>query len=224
MVLAGESTTMKILAVTSVLCSVIVTGLVVRRVAFGEELRSNQAEIQPSPVKDWDKHNTGGHWMGPKSARVTIVEFADFECPVCRQFTLGAVRGVRAEFPDDVALVFRHWPLPYHRFSYVAARAAECAGVQDHFEQFHDQLFSQQDSLGLKPFLEIAREAGVPNVAEFARCTAVKTPNPAIERDRADAIAIGGTGTPTLVVNGKRLRGAPDSARFSTYVRKLLQK
>jgi protein-disulfide isomerase len=58
--------------------------------------------------------------MGPPGAKVVIIEFADFECPVCAGFVNGALRAVRSEYPNDIAIVFRHWPLEYHHLAYPA--------------------------------------------------------------------------------------------------------
>lgn len=208
----------------SVACSIVVTALAVKRFLIDSTRRSDAADIHPVAVKNWDRFSVGGHRMGPPDAAVTIEEFADFECPVCRDFTLSALRGVRVRYPKAVAVVFRHWPLPYHRFAYLAARAAECAADQGRFEAYHDLLYEKQDSLGVKSFVAFARDAAVPNIDAFAKCASVRTPNAIIDHDKGDAIAIGGRGTPTLVLNGKRLTGAPDSEHFDALVRKMIPK
>lgn len=104
-----------------------------------------------------------------------------------------------------------------------AARAAECAAAQGRFEQFHDAVYAKQDSLGLKSFASFARDAGVPDSVAFGACNDGTAPVPVVQRDIAAAGALGGTGTPTLLVNDLMLPGAPDSTRFDQYVRRALR-
>jgi protein-disulfide isomerase len=173
-------------------------------------------------VDNWDELVNSPLRMGPADAKVKIVEFADFECPACRGFTTGALRGIRAEYPGDVAIFFHHWPLSYHRFAYPAAKAAECANHQARFEQFHDAVYAHQDSLGLITFIEFARIAGVPDTVAFQACIRQPGRVARVDQDAALALAAGGAGTPTVLVNGQRLGGVPDSQALSNYVATLL--
>ena len=101
-----------------VICALVVTGLQVRREFFPSPTSSTMAEKrEPVAIQGWEMLQKAGHWIGPTNARIVIVEFSDFECPVCRTFSTGALRALRKRFPDDVAVVYRHWPLNYHRFA-----------------------------------------------------------------------------------------------------------
>jgi protein-disulfide isomerase len=171
-------------------CALVVTGLQVKREFFPGSSQAS-ARRQPVMVTNWSDLESTGHRMGPIGAKVTIVEFADFECPVCRMFTLGALRQVRARYPDKITVLFRHWPLNYHRFSYPAARAAECAASQGRFEAFHDALYSGQDSLGLKSWAQSAVQAGVPDASRFQRCVDTPGQVAAIDADSAVAAKVG---------------------------------
>jgi cyclophilin family peptidyl-prolyl cis-trans isomerase/protein-disulfide isomerase len=80
---------------------------------------------------------------GPADAAVTIIEYSDFECEYCA--SVAALLGdLRAEYPDDLRLVFRHYPLPQHPKAQLAAAAAEAAGAQGAFWPMHDRLFAEQ--------------------------------------------------------------------------------
>jgi protein-disulfide isomerase len=208
-----------------VLCAVAITSITVRR-EFFPKVRADISDpnAKPVQVERWERFSKVGHRMGPASARVTILEFADFECPVCARFTNGPLRSVRALYPREVAVIFRHWPLSYHRFALPTARAAECAAEQGRFEAFHDVVYLKQDSLGLKPYEEMAGEAGVTNLPAFITCVTSTQPLLAIAADTVAAVVIGGSGTPTIVINGLRLAGAPDSARFVELVRSAIMK
>jgi cyclophilin family peptidyl-prolyl cis-trans isomerase/protein-disulfide isomerase len=80
---------------------------------------------------------------GPPDAPATILEYSDFQCETCATLA-PLLTGLRAEYPDDLRLVFRHYPLPQHDKAVLAAVAAEAAGNQDHFWEMHDLLFQRQ--------------------------------------------------------------------------------
>jgi len=208
---------MNVLAAISVGCAVAVTW----RLFFPVSPPPPPPEV-PVLLEDWERFGTAGHRMGSATPRVTLVEFSDFECPVCRSFTLGALSGALKAFRNDLAVVFRHWPLAYHRFAYPAARASECAASQGAFEAMHYALFERQDSLGLKPFRQYAADAAVPDLDAFDACVSKPGPVAAIDTDSAMARVAEGGGTPTILLNGWRLPGAPDSARLHRCITVLL--
>lgn len=202
-----------------VICALVVTGLQVRREFYPSPTSSAMAEKrEPVAIQGWEMLQKAGHWIGPTNARIVIVEFSDFECPVCRTFSTGALRAVRKRYPDDVAVVYRHWPLNYHRFALPAARAAECAADQGRFEAFHDTLWGIQDSLGLLAWHEVAKRAEVPNLKSFDACVGLSGPVPNVGPDTTAVMGLGGTGTPTVIINGWRMPGAPDSVRLFRFV------
>jgi protein-disulfide isomerase len=108
-----------------------------------------------------------------------------------------------------VALVYRHYPLPYHKNAVPAAQASVCAARQGRFEEYHDALFAQQDSLGLIPWTRLASTAGVPDVAEFQSCMQSSVPGSEIERDLQAGTRLGVRGTPAILVNERFISGAP---------------
>jgi protein-disulfide isomerase len=208
---------------TIAVCAVVMTAIVVRREFFARPAARAAVPQTPVAVNDWDRVRSAGRRFGPSAAPVTIVEFSDFECPFCRAFTLGPLSAIRRQFGDQVTVLYRHWPLArIHRFAYPAARAAECAGAQGRFAEFHDLIFAKQDSLGLKSFSDFARESGVSNMQAFARCHATTDPVPAIEADIAEAERMGAQGTPTVVVNGMLWPIPPDSAALATIISGIL--
>lgn len=191
-----------------VACAVAVTGLAVRRELF-PSVSTAQGTVESARVPEWRSYADRGQRIGPANARVTIVEFSDFECSFCRA-TAGRIRAIRAKHPRDVALVYRHYPLPYHAHAAAAARASLCAARQGRFERFHDQLFAHQDSLGVIAWSRLARAAGVEEPA-FSGCLESVTAAD-IEADVRAGDQLGVHGTPTLLVNDRLLRGAPPGA------------
>lgn len=111
-------------------------------------------------------------------------------------------------------MVFRHWPLPKHRFSYPAARAAECSHRQGRFDAFHDHVYELQDSLGLKSWVDFAIEAGVKDTIQFKTCIRETSPVPAIETDIHVAESLKLEGTPSVFINGMQYSIPPDSTEL----------
>ena len=150
------------------------------------------------------------HIRGHPDAPLTLVEYADFECPFCSRST-GVVRDLRARLGEDLRYVFRHLPLPdVHPRAEVAARAAEAAGAQGSFWQMHDLLFEHQDQLDPEDLLGYAAHLGL-DVEQFARDLGAEDVAIRIRDDVAGAEASGVRGTPTFFVNGRRHIGPYDA-------------
>ena len=154
--------------------------------------------------------------LGPEDAKVTIVEFSDFQCPYCKKLAHNLHR-LHDEHPEDVRLVFMHFPMKkscndadiaksMHANACTAAVASICAHRQDKFWEFHDLLFQRSSRLGGKEYSRLARRAGL-DFDAFVECYE----DPAtMERARADTVvggALGITGTPAFFVNGRMMRG-----------------
>jgi protein-disulfide isomerase len=143
-------------------------------------------------------------WGSP-AAPVTIVEFADFECPACKD-SLPVLRQLRDLYRDQVRLVYRDFPLSSHPQARPAAEAAHCAHEQGKFWAYHDALFAQAPDLQTSDYVTLADRVGL-NPAEFTACLAGTRPKAAVARDLADAQGLGLSGTPTFFINGRYLSG-----------------
>jgi len=105
--------------------------------------------------------NHSDHIIGAESAKVTIVEYGDFECPACGQ-AYHAVKMLLKKFGNQVRFVFRHFPLrEVHPYAEIAAEAAEVAGIQHKFWQMHDLLFENQLHLKANRLRQYAELAGL---------------------------------------------------------------
>lgn len=203
-------------------CAVAVTSLVMHRHFSGASTNSEtsaSARQRNRVIANWRQQEAAGRRLGPADAAVTILYYGDFECPACRAFT-NTLEAFRRERPRDLSVVFRHLPLPYHRFAYPSARAAECAADQGQFEAMYRALFAAQDSLGLVTFVELARRAGVRDLAQFERCAKDTAPVPRIAADQQAAKTASIPGTPGVIINGllyaERL---PSTAELDSLVR-----
>ncbi len=105
--------------------------------------------------------------------------------------------------PGDVAVVFKHFPLNFHKEAMPAAIAAECASDQGKFWEMHDLLFANQKDLGAAKYPEWAKQVGL-NEAKFKDCFDNQKTKDRVEADMAEARKAGVRGTPTLFINGRK--------------------
>ena len=144
--------------------------------------------------------------LGPANAPLTIVEFSDFQCPYCARVT-ATLKRVLEEHGQDVRLVFKNYPLPFHKEALLAAEAAMAAGAQGRFWEMHDLLFAGQDKLSIAD-LEKHAEALKLDMSRFRSDIASHRFKEIIEKQMEEAGAVGVRGTPNLFFNGRLVKGA----------------
>ncbi len=157
--------------------------------------------------------------LGPKSAQVTLVEFADYECPYCQKVA-SDVRKLKADYGDKVAFTYKDFPLPMHARAEKAAEAARCASKQSKFWEFHDELFHSKE-LDVDQLKAQARALKL-DPEQFDKCLDSGEQAAAVERDRKEGMRLGITGTPSFFVNGHYLSGALDYAALRQVVEQQL--
>jgi len=164
----------------------------------------------------------GGHTRGPAGARVTIVEFSDYQCPYCARAE-PVIADVMARYPEDVRFVYRHLPLAMHPEAKGAAEAAVCAENQGRFWEFHALLFSNPRALAPEDLAAYAAELDLDSAA-FADCLQDEATAERVELDMAAAKQVGATGTPAFFVNGIPFHGARPVAEFVEIIESELQR
>lgn len=204
------------LTVVLVACAVTATVVVVRR---GQpRVGGGSIGMQFDPQPDWKSFMTGGHWIGPSTARAVLIEFSDFQCPWCKRFD-DRLQETRRKYPKDFAILYRHWPLSsMHRSAKPAAIAAECAARQGHFEEMHATLFDKSDSLATGHWAEWARLSSVPDIPKFQACLGDTAVAREVERDSAAAVRVGAHGTPVSLLGGRKIRGSIPQAALDSLV------
>lgn len=145
---------------------------------------------------------------GNPQAPITIIEFADYQCPHCWR-SQAVMQRVLKEYSETVRLVFRDFPLNDDALSRRAALAAECAAEQGKFWEYHDRLFSVAGKFEQGTFIQLAREVEL-DEKRFADCLKGETYNVEVQKDKLDGLAAGVRGTPTFFVNGRFLSGFYD--------------
>jgi protein-disulfide isomerase len=158
-----------------------------------------------------------GPVRGPETAAVTIVTFSDFQCATCAHVQPTLAR-LFEEYPGQIRLIFRHFPLQeVHPRAHAAAVAAVCADAQNRFWDYHDRLFRHQDELGPDDLVTHAADLGL-NTASFAACVNGQSALTKVARDLEDGHQTGVTATPTFFVNGRPLLGSVPYEAFQEIV------
>lgn len=163
------------------------------------------AEHVEAARKEYDFDLSDTPYKGSPDAPVKIVEFADFQCPFCRE-AARIMDAAHDKYGDKVVIYYRHFPLSAHPEAEVAARAAVAAQMQDKFWPMHDLLFKYQKQLSAEKIDQFARQIGV----NFSKFKKDMTSAEAVKRVRADKQAGEDaqiTGTPSIFINGRRYMG-----------------
>ncbi len=202
--------------------AVVVVALLIAFNAPGSGSGANDAPYEPIV-----RAHVEGRMEGDPDAPVRIVEFSDFQCPLCGQYTRETAPALRAEFVDTgiASVEYRHMAFLGEE-SQRAAEAAECALEQGFFWEYHDILFQKQppdrrenvgaySSGNLKRFAREMADAWATlapertfDVDEFDDCVDSRRPRAEVEFQTQQARAVGVTSTPTFLINGRMVRGA----------------
>lgn len=154
---------------------------------------------------------------GNPSAKITLIEFADYECPHCRRLQ-PVLRQIIDEFPNDVKLYFKHYPLPQHTNARLAAEAAVAAQKQDKFWQFQDKLWAKSDELTPAEIEKAAKEVGL-DMTKFRQDVASEEVKARVQKDRADGASAGLQATPTLYIDGREYTDGRDSDSLREWIK-----
>lgn len=179
------------------------------------------APVAPAALADDDA------FLGPADAPITIVEFSDYECPFCKKFRDETFDALLRHYEGQVRFVYRDFPLmSIHPRAQLAAEVAECAGEQGQYWPMHDALFADQAGWrsAAKPFERFglyATQLGLDSGA-FSECLKSGRFTGEVQADLEAGIALGITGTPTFIINGKKVSGALPFAMFQSLLEREL--
>ncbi|MBI2459608.1 MAG: DsbA family protein [Parcubacteria group bacterium] len=144
------------------------------------------------------------YWLGNDQAKITIVEFGDFACPVCEK-AFPTIREISLKYKNDIKFIWRDYPV-VQDYSALLALSARCAGEQGLFWPMHDKLFQNQGVSAAEQLTALANQAGADTV-RFKDCLSQQKYLPQIQKDLSDGQTFGNIGTPTYFINGHRIPG-----------------
>lgn len=179
------------------------------------------------PVKPVDEKTD--HILGSKDAKVTLIEYSDFECPFCKNF-FATVKQVEKDYPKNVRIVYRHFPLSFHQNAAKEAEASECAaelGGNDAFWKYHDKIFTETTSNGtgfaLDRLAPAAKEIGL-DEKKFKTCLDSGKYAAKVSQQMQEGSTAGVNGTPATFINGKLTSGAVPYASIKAAIDAELKK
>lgn len=159
---------------------------------------------------------------GSAGAKVTLVEFADYECPHCKRLQ-PVLRQIVDEFRGDVKVYFKHYPLPQHTNARLAAEAAVAANKQGKFWVFQDKLWDKQDELSPAEIEKIAKESGL-DMTKFRADLQSPATKDRVQKDRTDGQTLGLQATPAVYINGRDFTDPKDTESLREWIKEELGK
>lgn len=184
-----------------------------------ELARARRANLFGEPVK---LSLDGAPSRGPANARITIVEFSDFQCPYCRTAAKN-VYTLLGMFPKDARLVYKQFPLDEHSQAAIAAEGALAAHAQGKFWEMHDKMFAAPREISRAKLSVWARELGL-DLAKFNGELDSGKYKAQVRKDVREGVSAGVQGTPTFFINGRQYRGAMDPAQLKPILEEELKK
>ena len=194
------------------------------RTAYLEELAAGhriEVFLEQPKIRTLDIDLTTAKISGPRDAKVRLVVFSDFECHFCKELS-AVLRRARADFPNDVLLAYRYFPIESHPRALPTAIAAECAAEQNVFWEYHDRLYADGGDLSDARLTAIATDVKL-DEGKFAECRSSDRARRVVEASRADAITSGLEGAPALFLNGKRIGGMIDYEHLAARIKEALR-
>lgn len=193
---------------------------------------ANAAPAAPTPDKVKMSVGQGWYAMGRDDAPVTMVEFTDYQCPFCRKFESDSFAQLKKDYIDTgkVRFISRDLPLDFHPNAPAAAMAARCAGDQHKFWEMRDaMMLDTAADLSPDSILKYGQKTNL-DMTAFRGCLSDKKYTSAIQKDTADAGALGISGTPSFVIGktakdeiaGVRIVGAVPYTVFDSTIKDLL--
>jgi protein-disulfide isomerase len=209
------------LAVSAIVVAASAAVLVLRRGSSAEARPPAGAERAAPHIDAWSEARASGIVLhGDSTARVTLVEFGDLECPACRGFQETVSELIRAH-PADLEVLFVPLPLRMHRFALPAARAMECADSMGRAREWAESVYANQDSLGLLSWGTLAKRAGIGDTLAILVCARTAKSYRRIDQGMTLANKYGITATPTIWVNGWQFRGGVPTATLDSMIVKM---
>jgi protein-disulfide isomerase len=191
-----------------------------RYVVFGET-----EDITVDPFKKVaEKINLKGKpFKGKDGAKVTIVEYSDFQCPFCQRGYNVIENEVMKEYGDKVKFVYKHFPLNFHPWAEPGAVAVECAGLQnkDAYWKLYAYLFENQKEINPQNLKDKSKEVLKDqkiDMAKWEKCFDNKDTAAQVKAEMAEGQSVGVTGTPAFLINGRLLSGAQPFAQFKAVI------
>jgi len=169
-----------------------------------------------------DKTKTKGSWNAP----IEIVEFSDFQCPACKH-AQPVIEKLFKDYPGNIKMTYRHFPLAGHRWSPLAHQCAECAARQNKFWEYHDRMYAEQERWSVltdptETFMQYAKDFNL-DLDQFGTCVGDEKVTARITKEKEEGVNRQVRSTPTFFINHERFVGSKELETNGTkFIRKKL--
>ncbi|MFA5128691.1 MAG: thioredoxin domain-containing protein [Patescibacteria group bacterium] len=184
-------------------------------VNVNQPVANEPTEVSYTPVP---AVTSDDHVKGSANAKVTLIEYSDFECPYCANHKKTTDQ-IMENYGDKVRVVFRHYPLSFHANAQKAAEASECAAEQGKFWEMYDKIFAANEAgtMGVDKWKAEAKNLGL-NTKKFNECLDSGKYASKIAAEEEEGLAAGVEGTPATFVNGELVSGAVPYEQFKQII------
>ena len=193
---------------------------------LGKQMKNDPVEIYINKPRRpvFDVKVGDAPWTGGKNAKVTIVEFADFQCSACAHATK-VVKQIQKKYGNKVKIVFKNFPLAFHKDAFKAAEAGLCAQEQgnQYFWKMYDSMFADQAGLQVEGLKDKAKKAGL-DMKKFSSCLDSSKFAGKVKDTLDEGQKVSVRSTPTFYVNGVQMSGAQPIEIFSEVIDEELAK
>lgn len=217
--------------------SILVTGFMIAGSLLytdGVSTKSGTAQIQQDPQGNVRVNVSADDdpMLGNKNAKVTVIEFSDYQCPFCRSFWKDSFQQLKKEYIDSgkIKFIYRDYPLSFHPMAEPTAQAAECADDQGKYWEYHDKIFGEEDKKGqgtvtytVAELKLWASQIGL-NSDKFNQCLDSGKYKTEVQKDFDAGNAAGVSGTPSFFINGRLIVGAQPFSAFKAIIDEELNK
>ena len=217
------------LPIAIVIAGALVAGAVVFRddkPSQGEDLKGGAKDSIEEQKKDEeevvDVSIDDDAIRGDENAKITIIEFSDYECPYCTKAE-ATMKKILKNYEGKVRWIYRDFPMSYHKDSQLAAEASEAAHTQGKYWEYHDLLYKNNDSLKKESLIKFAEELGL-DMDKFKKDLESRKYKDEVEKDASDAVEAGVDGTPSFFINGRKIVGAQPYEEFARVIDEELEK
>lgn len=191
-------------------------------------VNNSPSPLTPVEIKNLPPVSKTDFVKGEEKAKVTLIEYADFQCPACASY-FPLVKMLSLEFSKDLRVVYRFFPLTtIHKNAMISAQAAYAAGLQNKFWEMHDMLFENQNSWAnlsdpKDTFFEYAKDLEL-DLAKFKTDAALTSTENFIKDAVRNATALGVNSTPTFFVNNTHIKNPAGYDEFKKIIQDALTK
>lgn len=179
-------------------------------------------KLEKPPVQRVEVSKDDDPTRGVADAKIEIIEFTDYQCPFCKK-ARPTITQILEDYKDSVSYTLRDFPLSFHKESFGAHLAAQCANDQGKYWEYMDKLFTNQQELKIEQLKSYSKDLGF-DVATFDQCLDARKHADEVQKDLDEGQKYGVSGTPAFFINGILLSGAQPYSAFKEVIEDELKK